>query len=300
MFQLTTGHVLATIATGTAAVLLTSAPSGAALVDFTYTQNDSTTGAGSISAFTYTADPGGPINFSPTALPAASVVNPNPGTTPVGFVGSIDAQAGAGNETNEAVGLIFSGVVTAVGTRGADTFTLQIPLVFVPKQTQAPDTSDYNWNIAYGDTASVDAVSSASLRMATWLSRDTVADAVETANMFQRFTQDNKNFVAGLDSFTNTTTTTTAVKDAEDPAGAPLGSDAVGRDLSIYFGWRDQGGLTSGNVVVDSFQFGGLLQTNDATLTRVVVPEPSTLGVVGALGALGLVNDRRRRRRRNG
>jgi hypothetical protein len=69
----------------------------AALVNFNYTQSDTTTGSGSIAPFTFMGH-----DFTATPMSQASVFNPNTGT-PAGFVGSIDAQAGLGNEPNEAV-----------------------------------------------------------------------------------------------------------------------------------------------------------------------------------------------------
>jgi hypothetical protein len=89
--------------------------------------------------------------------------------------------------------------------------------------------------------------------------------------MFQRYTQDNKSFVAGADTFTNTNTFNTTVKDATD-SGDPQGVDAAGRDLAFYFGWRDQGGFTAGGLAIDTFTVGGLLNADEATL----VPEPSS------------------------
>jgi hypothetical protein len=257
-------------------LLAWSAP--AALVNFNYTQNDSTTGSGQIDPFTISA-PGGDINFSATPLPAAVVNNSNPGTTPAGFVGYQTALSGSGNETNNLTGLIWSGSVTATGTRGGETWTIQIPLRFVPKQTQTPDVSDYTWSVTYGDSTAngLDSVTSAAVRTAMWLSRDTLVDAADTANMFQRYTQDNKTFVAGADTFTNTNTFNTVIKDATD-SGDPQGVDAAGRDLAFYFGWRDQGGFTSGGLAIDTFTVGGLLNADDATL----VPEPSSAVVLAA------------------
>ena len=211
------------------AALLLSAPAQGAV--FTYTQSDSSTGSGTIQGFNYDpGDGGGPIVFGPTAMPAATVFNPNPTLTPAGYVGAINAQAGTGNEANAAVALQFNGTVKATGTRNGTTYTINIPLVFAPKVTQTPDVNDYTWNVAYGDNptaAGVDTTST-SMRFAMWLSRDTVIDAADTPNVYQRYTQDNKTFVAGQDSFTNTDTTTAPIKDASD-SGAPAGTDAEAR-----------------------------------------------------------------------
>src|SRR5436190_138258 len=129
-------------------------PARAVLVNFTYTQNDAT-GSGSIGAFSYD-NGGGSINFGVTPMMASTVVNPVPAATPAGFDGAMNGTSGNSNETNAAVGLTWSGFVLATGTRGAQTYTMRIPLVFVPKQTQTPDSNDYNWSVAFGDSATAD------------------------------------------------------------------------------------------------------------------------------------------------
>jgi hypothetical protein len=260
------------------------APVHGALVNFSYTQSDATTGSGTIAPFSFMGH-----DFTATAMPLATVFNPNPGATPNGFVGAINAMSGNANEANVAVGLLFSGTTTATATDGS---TVSISLRFVPKQTQSPtDLNDYTWNLSYGDSLAdgVDTVSS-SLRFAVYLSRDDVIDAVETPNVFQRYTQNNQTFAVGANTFLNTDTTTTPIKDATD-AGAPPGTDAAGRDLAFYFAWRDQGALTQGAILVDNFTIGGLLEINEGTL---VVPEPSSIAL-GILGAAVLFFWRRRR-----
>ena len=64
-------------------------------------------------------------------------------------------------------------------------------------------------------------------------------------------------FAAGstADSFTNFDTTTAALKESIDAAGDPQGTDAQGRNLAFYYGWRDQGALSQGSVLIDTFQF---------------------------------------------
>ncbi len=267
-------------------------PCHAVVVNFNYTQTDSTTGSGTIAPFLYN-DGGGDISFSLTPMPSALVFNPVPGSTPAGFVGAMNAQSGGANEANTAVGLIWSGSVVANGMRGVDSFTMLIPLVFSSKVTQAPtDTNDYNWNVAFGDSPAngVDAASSA-LRFAFFFGRDNIVDAVETPNTFQRYTQQNFTFVAGVqESFTNTDTTTASIKDATD-AGAPAGTDAAGLDLAFYYAYRDTGALSAGAILVDTFAVGGLLNTNEASLTQVPEPSASLL----ALGSAGLLLRRRKR-----
>jgi hypothetical protein len=269
--------VLSVLALGAAAV----SSRAATLTSFTYNQNDATTGSGTIGAFSFNGH-----DFGPTAMPAATVVSPGSVAAPAGFVGSMTAQALGSNEPNSAVGLLWTGVVTATATDGA---TIQIPLVFAQKVTQSPaDTSDYQWNVTYGDSPAngID-TSITAARFAMYLSRDTTIDATDTANLFQRYTQLTQNFVAGAtpDSFGNTDTATAAIKDATDPAGAPLGTDAAGRNLAFYYGWRDGGTLNAGGaILVDQFNVSGLLEVNEASL---VVPEPTTgLLMFGGLGAL--------------
>jgi hypothetical protein len=264
----------------------------AAFVGFNYTQSDSGSGMGTVSAFTL-SDPGGDINFTPTPL-TATLFNPNTALTPAGYVGAITSMAGSTNEGNVAVGLLMSGTVTATGTRGGQQYTIQIPLRFVPKQTQSPDVSDYTWDVAFGDNpgAGVDA-SSTSMRFAMWLGRDDVINGAETPETFQRYTQVNHTFGAGVqDAFANNHTTTAAIKDATDPANDPPGVDAAGRDIAFYFGWRDQGALNSGAVLIDTFTIGGLVEANESTLT--LVPEPSSAFLL--LGGAGLLLRRRRAR----
>lgn len=253
----------------------------AELVNFTYTQSNATTRSGSIAPFTFMGH-----DFAATPMPAAAILNPTAGT-PASFVGSISAQAGNSNEANQAVGLLFSGAVTATSSDG---FLIDIPLLFVPQQIQAPDSNDYTWNVLFGDSVpdGVDTVST-SMRFAMWLSRDDVIDAAETPDTFQRYTQVNHTFGAGPNSFTNTDTTTTPIKDATD-GGAPAGVDAAGRDLAFYFGWRDQGALTSGTILIDEFTVGGLLDANEGTLRPV--PEPSSALLI--LAGSGFLLARRR------
>jgi hypothetical protein len=274
---------------------LCAATASAALTTFSYTQTDTATGAGMIAPFSYD-DGGGPILFAATSMPPASVLNPNPGLTPAGSVGAQTVQSGNSNEANTSVGLLWSDSVQAIGFRGASMFTIDIPLRFVNKVTQTPDSNDYNWNVAFGDNpgAGVDAVTGSN-RFAMWLSRDEVVDAVETPNTFQRYTQQNHTFAAGLNTFSNTDTTTTAIKDATDPPGNPQGIDAATRDLAFYFGWRDQGSLTSGAILIDTFTVGGLLDADINTLQ--LVPEPSSCMLAGmALAAAGFTGWRRRRK----
>jgi hypothetical protein len=262
-------------------VFVTSAHAG--LINFTYTQTDSATGSGTIPSFTA----GGHL-FNAVPMPAATVFNPNPGLTPAGFVGAQNALAGNSNEANTMVGLLFSGTVTATSNDG---FLIDIPLLFVAKQTQAPtDTNDYNWNVLYGDGPANDAATGAAIRFMFLLGRDTVIDATETPNTFQRYTQLNQSLVAGVqDVFTNTDTTTTAIKDATD-SGNPAGTDAAGLPLAFYFGWRDTGSLSTGAILIDNFAVGGLLNADENTLRPI--PEPSSALLILAGSTLLL---RRRR-----
>jgi hypothetical protein len=261
---------------------------------FSYSQTDATTGSGTIAPFTInTAD--GPIVFGATPMPSALVVNPGTGQ----FVGQQTTASGATNEANVLPGLSWTGSVTATGTRGSEIYTVQIPLKFVPKVNQGPDTNDYNWNVVYGDDAAggTDVISTnvptGNPRFAMFFSRDTVIDATETPNTFQRYTQLTHAFTTGQNTFTNTdlstgTPTSPTIKDATD-AGNPAGVDAAGRDLAFYFGWRDQGTLTPQVVLVDTFTVGGLLSPDMTTL----IPEPTSLMALAGIGLLGLARRRR-------
>jgi len=290
MFRPRASFVVTCLCVGAAIVAFSAPTALATQVTFTYTQTDTATGAGTIAPFVFD-DGGGNISFSATAMPAAIVFNPQPGLTPAGFVGAQNTLAGGSNEPNTMVGLTWTGFATATGTRGTDIYQMSIPIKFVPKVTQAPDSNDYNWNVTYGDAPNSDTVST-SMRFQMMLSRDTVIDALETADTFQRYTQLNHTFAAGPDAFSNTDTTTTAIKDATDPAGNPQGVDAAGRDLAFYFGWRDQGALTTGAVLINDFTVGGLLNTDDASLR--LIPEPGSIALA-CLGALGLAYAARRR-----
>jgi hypothetical protein len=245
----------------------------AEFVNFTYSQTDATSRSGSVAPFTVAGH-----SFPATPMPAATVLSPG-GAAPSGFVGVITAMAGSANEANQAVGLLFSGVLTATSTDG---FLFDIPLLFVPKQTQSPDINDYTWNVVFGDSVAngIDTVSSTAPRFAMWYSRDDVIDAVETPGTFQRYTQTALTFAAGQSTFTNTDTTTTAIKDAVD-GGDPQGTDAAGRNLAFYFGWRDQGAITPSTILVDDFTVGGLLNANEGTLRPVPEPSAALLACAG-------------------
>jgi hypothetical protein len=193
------------------------------------------------------------------------------------------------------VGLMWSGSVTANGTRNATNYTISIPLSFVPKVTQAPEADDYTWNVTYGDNVDqggTDTVSAAGIRFMMLFSRDTTADATETPNTFQRYTQATQTFGAGQTTFTNDNlTTANVINDATD-SGNPAGTDAAGRPLEFYYGWRDGSSLTSGAILLDTFTVGGLVDADPTTLSPPV-PEPGTLGVL-AVGALLAVRGRRK------
>jgi hypothetical protein len=102
---------------------------------FTYKQTDAATGSGTISGFVVHAE-GGDITFAPTPMPSALVINPGTGQ----FVGKQTVQSGNSNEPNSATGLVWNGSVLAIGTRGSEIYTVQIPLVCA-KVTQSPDTT---------------------------------------------------------------------------------------------------------------------------------------------------------------
>ena len=268
-----------------AGVLLSAAAVQAQSTTFTYTQTDATTGSGTIAGFVYD-NGGGPITFAPTPMPSALVINPGTGS----YMGKQTVSAGNSNEGNVMPGIVWSGSVTATGTRGSDVYTIQIPLKFAPKVTQSPDSNDYQWKVIFGDDAAGgnDVVSTASPRFMMLFSRDDVVDATETPNTFQRYTQQNNAFVAGQDVITNLDTTTTAIKDATD-SGNPAGVDAAGRDLAFYFGWRDAGTFTPQVIFVDDMTVSGIINADPTTL----VPEPTSFAVLAAVAGIGLIRRRR-------
>jgi hypothetical protein len=266
-------------------VLLLACAAQAQVTTFSYSQTDATTGSGTIAGFVYD-NGGGPITFGPTPMPSAVVINPGTGA----FVGKQTVSAGNSNEGNVMPGIVWSGSVTATGTRGSDVYTIQIPLKFAPKVTQSPDTNDYTWRVIFGDdpAGGNDVVSTASPRFMMLYSRDEVVDATETPNTFQRYTQQNNAFVVGPDSIINTDTTTTAIKDATD-SGNPAGTDAAGRDLAFYFGWRDAGTFAPQVIFVDDMTVGGILNADPTTL----VPEPGSLMALAGVAVVGLIRRRR-------
>src|SRR3954462_6734376 len=170
---------------GIIVLLLACAVQAQVATTFSYTQTDATTGSGVIAGFTIQAV-GGDIVFTPTAMPATVVSNPGTGI----YVGRQTVAGGASNEPNSMPGLVWSGSVTATGTRGTDVYTVQIPLKFVPKVLQSPDSNDYNWLVSFGDDATTaDVVSTTQApRFEMLYSRDAVIDATETPNTFQRYT----------------------------------------------------------------------------------------------------------------
>jgi len=72
-------------------------------------------------------------------------------------------------------------------------------------------------------------------------------------------------------------------------SGDPQGTDAVGRNLAFYFGWRDQGTFAPQVILVDDFKVGGLLNPDVTTL----VPEPGSLMALAAIAGLGFMRRRR-------
>lgn len=271
-------------------------PAYAAITPFTYTQTDKTTGSGTISGFTANG-----INFSATAMPAATVNDPGGAATPAAYVGSISGFAQPGDDTTyasaNAVSLRWSGTVNAFGTDGVNNFMVPISLTFLPFAQNsgmnavgsAVAGSDYGWLVNYGDdpTAGVDTISTSAPRVAAYF-------GIEAFPNYQRWTQNNPAFTAGQQTFSNTVARdgTTPIRDADDPnaSGQPTPPSASDRPLAFAWAWRDQGALSQGSILVNDIRFDGYFWVDETAITPV--PEPGTVGMV-LLGTLILLRRRR-------
>ncbi|MBL50168.1 MAG: hypothetical protein CMP28_14645 [Roseibacillus sp.] len=285
-------------------VLATTATVPAALTTFSYTQTDSSTGSGTIAAPAPSNFGGVTITWAATAMPAASVRDPA-GAGAAGAVGGWDAEEGdnGGNGRDVALYWNSSPLTTSAGSvpaplsvnltgSGSDgnTYGVTIPLVFFGDNV-LPDenfpgwgNNDYRWSVTYGDVLGTNPEGSP--RTGMWLSP---TFALTLGGRQQRYTQ-NSAALTGI--LTNTDTTSGAEKDAFDQNGNTSATAAIGQPLEFGFGWRDNGSLTGGPVLIDSFRVEGLLQVDEDAI--FLVPEPGAFSLLGLAGIALFVRRRRR------
>lgn len=242
------------------------------------------------------------------AMPTPVTVDPNPGLTPAGAVGTITEQQGSHNEApHKTVGLDWSGMgpVELKGTDGINYYSVLVDLIFGPSGDRGyrNDIDDplsnydpllgpdylYTWAIPFSDDAleehGGDAVSpggSDNPRMAVYLG----VGREEENGGSHRFTQSEYQFDEGPDAHTNTHESSGATKSTKY---------AAYRDLGIFFGWRDRENIADGSFHVDSITFAGNLPVDIATMTSAPVPEPSTVLMLASLALAGLLLWKRRR-----
>ena len=273
------------------------------ITTFSYTQTDVSTGSGTIAAPANSNFGGVDITWTPTAMPAAWVFDPTGAGSAGGAVGGWNAQTGSGAENDQDVRLywnetadiagaksIVTVVINGTGSNGSS-YELPIELKFFGDNV-LPDehftgwgNNDYQWSLEYGGNGVT-----GTPRTGIWLSPTWAPQAIAAGggNRNQRYTQNQNELGGGI--LTNTDTSSGAEKDAFDQDGNTTQFAAIGQPLEIGFGWRDRESV-SGTVLVDNFNFRGLLEYDDAN----IVPEPSTF-LLAALGMLGAAMMRRRRR----
>jgi hypothetical protein len=292
------------------ALLASTVAAPAAITTFSYTQTDNVTGAGTIAAPAPTNFGGVTITWSATAMPAASVRDPA-GAGAAGAVGGWDAEEGNSGGNGRDVALYWNAsTLTTSGASVAEPlsvnlsgsgddgniYSVSLSLVFFGDNV-LPDehiagwgNNDYRWSIEYGDVLGTNPEGNP--RRAIWLSPTFANVAVVDGGggRAQRYTQNNAT-LAGI--LTNTDTTSGAEKDAFDQNGNTTQFAAIGQPLEFGFGWRDNGSLTGGPVLIDSFHVEGILEFDEGAI--VLIPEPSTFSLLGLAGVV-LVFFRRRRR----
>ncbi|MFP6867337.1 MAG: hypothetical protein VCA35_15445, partial [Roseibacillus sp.] len=271
----------ATVALASLSAFVTVSP--AALTTFSYTQTDNVTGAGTVAAPANTNLGGVDITWSATAMPAASVRDPAGGGA-AGAVGGWDAEEGNNGGNGRDVAIYWN--ASALTTDGAsvpepllvtlsgsgddgNTYSVSLDLVFFGDLVQNDEhvagwgNNDYHWSIEYGDVLGTNPEGNP--RTAMWFSP---TFAREVGGRQQRYTQNGNDLIGVL---TNTDMTTGGEKDAidrnEGNAGGATG--AIGQPLEFGFGWRDDGSLTGGPVLIDSFQVEGLLEFDEADIQLV-------------------------------
>ena len=286
------------------ALLASTVAAPAALTTFSYTQTDNVTGAGTIAAPAPTNFGGVTITWGATAMPAASVRDPA-GAGAAGAVGGWDAEEGnnGGNGRDLAIYWNASTLTTSAASvaeplsvnlsgSGDDgnTYSASLTLVFFGDNV-LPDehiagwgNNDYRWSVDYGDVLGSNPEGSP--RTGMWLSP---TFALTVGGRAQRYTQ-NSAALTGI--LTNTDTSSGAEKDAFDQNGNTTATAAIGQPLEFGFGWRDNGSLTGGPVLIDSFQVEGILEFDEGTIA--LIPEPGTFSLLGLAGVALFFRRRRR------
>ncbi|MCP4728839.1 MAG: hypothetical protein GY872_02075 [Roseibacillus sp.] len=277
--------ITATVALSSLSIFVTLSPAG--ITTFDYTQTDVSTGAGIIAAPAPSLVGGVTITWVDTPMPQATVRDPAGAGSVGGAVGGFDTMAGSSGDNGQEVALFWDSNgdivtdkdpvtvdITGAGSDG-NPYHLSIDLVFFGDNV-LPDenfpgwgNNDYRWSLDYGDILGSNP--DGAPRTAIWLS-PTYAN-VSVANggggRTQRYTQNANPLVGPL---VNTDTTSGAEKDAFDQNGNTTQFAAIGQPLEISFGWRDRDVVTNGPVLVDNFNFQGLLEYDEANI-RLVNPE---------------------------
>ena len=254
----------------------------AAITTFDYTQADSLTGSGTIAAPAESIVGGVTITWTETQMPQASVRDAAGSGSLGGAVGGFNTQVGNNGGNGEDVAIYWNS--SALTTSGASTaepvsvdilgsgsdgnsYSVAVPLVFFGDNV-LPDenfpgwgTNDYRWRLEYGDILGTNPEGGP--RTAMWLSP---TFALTVGGRQQRYTQ---NSAALTGMLSNTDTTSGAEKDAFDQNGNTTATAAIGQPLEFGFGWRDNGSLTGGPVLVDNFNVQGLLEFDEADIALV-------------------------------
>ena len=269
------------------ALSIFASPSPAGITTFDYIQTDIATGSGIIAAPAPSIVGGVTITWLDTPMPQATVRDPAGAGSAGGAVGGFDTAAGSNGDNGEEVALFWDAngdiladkdpvTVDIMGT-GSDgnPYILPIDLVFFGENV-LPDenfpgwgNNDYRWSLDYGDILGSNP--DGAPRTAIWLSPTyaTVPVADGGGGRTQRYTQTADPLTGAL---VNTDTTSSAEKDAFDQNGNTSATAAIGQPLEISFGWRDRDTITNGPVLVDNFNFQGLLEYDEADI-RLVNPE---------------------------
>ncbi len=236
---------------GGVALLCAAGTSQATIIDFTYTQTDASTGAGTISGDIDASSVGasGVLTFS-GVLPAATLIQKDTTTEPipagmVGFMNPGGSDANPGADTGFHLG--WTGEVTLAATEGTTTYLVDVPLR-VPTSGQ---TFSYQYKLT-DDNSSVGGSNDAENTHATEIKK--VAGWIGENNAGHRHTGDEVPWGTGTESHTTSKSFT-------------AGTDARGDLLGITVGNRgSQEGTLTGVVFADEVTLNGKLDADDNTL----------------------------------